>query len=180
MIVSLDAGHGGKDKGCGPFAGFLESDLVWQIAVLMFADLPGRFKLIRPTEVECPSFHERARRAKGTDAALILHFNSGPGVKWSKTELYTHGTPRLWSTLPLPSLFGTARRYDVTSPREMDPKTSHSPHAINLLRPYAEVGIPALLLEIGYLNDPKVTDLLHSHGPINIAQRLTTWVDQLL
>jgi N-acetylmuramoyl-L-alanine amidase len=186
MRIAIESGHGGPDTGCGPYNGLIESHLVYQLALL----LEGFEKKITRTENEDPGFHERANRAKDCDAALILHFNSGE-LRYSKPEFYYRGpdAPAFWFdhldlsvtqslthewAFPAP-LGKRAAFFDTTLyarkgyPKELE-WLKRANHCLEFYT------VPTVLLEVGYLNDPKVSSYILDGGLVEIADSISDWV----
>ncbi len=160
MKIFVDCGHGGPDKGCGPFEGLVESNLTWHLANL----LDGFDKVLSRGEDEDPSFQERAARSAGCDAVISLHFNSGD-VRFSKPEIYYRGpahpsfwldevpgtvTQRLAHDWQYPVTFGKRVGIFDTSKYERSgkrPELEWLTRADAVVRQYK---IPTILLEVGY------------------------------
>lgn len=182
-MIAIDPGHGGNDNGCTN-NGLRESDLVYRLADML--TVPKR--LLRGPD-EDPSFRERARRSAGCEAVLSLHFNIGE-LRYSKPEIYYNGpeVPLYWlDVVPgivsqtitcgwrFPSQLGKRVAFFDTSryrrkgfPKELQYLT----RAENCLEDYK---LPAILLEVGYLNDPKVADYVSSELH-DLAESLDLWL----
>ena len=185
MLIAIDPGHGGLDPGCA-FAGLVEAHLTYQLALM----LGGFEKRIIRLENEDPSFKERAFRARDCAAALVLHFNSGE-VRFSKPEIYYAGpqAPAFWlDTVPTiatqglqhgwsyPAILGKrVGMYDVTQYDRLNwpPDLAWLTRPQNCIEHYT---IPVILLEVGYLSDPKVQEYIKDKGLAHIALTLSAWV----
>lgn len=185
MTIYIDCGHGGPDRGCSSY-GLVESILTWHLANL----LTGFDKRLSRGEDEDPSFAVRAARSAGCTAALSLHFNSGD-LRYSKPEIYYRGpeAPLFWldeiegsvgqrlsHTLQYPMSFGKRVGIFDTSKYERSGKRKELEwleRPDTVVRQYT---IPTVLLEVGYLNDSKVSSYIYDVGLSELAEGISAWV----
>ena len=172
MILWLDPGHGPGD---GAESGeFLEHRIVYDLAEQVQEQMfhLGVTALVSRLHGEDPSLRARAQKAKRLEvtATLLLHCDTGKG---EHSCLY-YRRPSVFSATPWSTPFGKAQVFCTE-------KIDWGQRAANCLLPYDALRIPAVLLEIAYLDNPKHQALLSTTvGLESLARSITNWAAPLV
>jgi len=155
LTVVIDPGHGGEDKG-GSFNGVLEKDIVLQLATKMKDVLENEgFNVVLTRENdEFVSLKDRVS-VKG-DIFVSIHANSHPqnaNIKMSGMELYIPNKGRLKDSVLLNKSLNLAShvRSALTS-LDLGIREEFKDISLFVLNNNTK---PALLFEMGYIDNPK-------------------------
>lgn len=176
--IFLDPGHGGADTGCVADNGEIqEATLVLQIAEEMVrlaqTSTLVDYAISRFSWEKLPKL-DRARRAKAfrADAALSLHFNAIANPLTNRTDLFSIGkVPPFFERKVLDLGMNLPFRQTSVTP-------FFYPRVWNCLRHYKSFSIPAVLLEIAFLDRPLTLEYLSDGGVEKIAKSLHNWVEE--
>jgi N-acetylmuramoyl-L-alanine amidase len=137
----------------------------------------GHEVMLSRAEDENPTLGERARRAAnyGAELTISIHHNIGE-ERYAKTELYHYWCPQLIPPPPthpgLATPFNRVRVYDVQNNFE-----SWMGRAKNVVYLHFRQGIPAVLVECGYLNAPDHQKVIQTKEyPSIMASALSSWI----
>ena len=169
--VLIDPGHGGKDSGArGRIPGMPEKAVALDIAKRLQAELSSSFnaRLTRSTDVFVP-LDGRVALANGTrDSILVsIHLNDGPR-RLSGAETYW------WRT----DSYSLAKRVDACV-RTVVTGSNNRGFVRRRLRLTRNPEIPGILVECGYVSNPREADLLSNASyRARIAQAIARAIRQ--
>lgn len=175
MKVWLDPGHGGNDPGCTADGGEVtEARLVYEISREMLKLGQGSkidYALSR-VRTERASKLARAARAHAfkAEAALVLHFNAIEDRRVNRTDLFSIGKVHPFFERAVLDLgIGIPMRHtSVTKDSQV--------RVWNCLQFYQTFKIPAILIEIAFLDRELTLAYLADGGVEKIAKSLHDWV----
>jgi N-acetylmuramoyl-L-alanine amidase len=166
LLVALDPGHGGDDRGERGPNGSYEADLCWELARLIAERLPDLGALVRftRTEIESPDVTERARRANEIEADIFLslHLNSNAESAAQGASTYYFPKSHTGETLA-EAILSRLTALGISDCR------SHA-RSYPILR---ETRMPAVLIEPGFITNPDDEKRLdQSDGRVAIADAI--------
>ncbi|MDB6138110.1 MAG: N-acetylmuramoyl-L-alanine amidase [Verrucomicrobiaceae bacterium] len=169
--VLIDPGHGGKDSGArGRIPGMPEKVVALDIAKCLQSELSSFFnvRLTRSSDVFIPLDGRVAMANKTNDAILVsIHLNDGPR-RLSGAETYW------WRT----DSYSLAKRVNA-SVRTVVTGSNNRGFVRRRLRLTRNPEIPGILVECGYVSNPREAGLLSSAGyRARIAHAIATAIRQ--
>lgn len=167
-LVVIDPGHGGKDPGAVGRAGTLEKDVTLAVALELESLLnrAGVYtRLTRRSDVDLADEHAFPRKAQdlrrrallanqaGADVFVSLHANSFPNSRWSGAQTFYFPDDPEGRRLA---------QYIQEAIRRRWPSNRRQPRPGNY-RVLRDTGMPAVVVELGFLSNPGEEQLLASH-----------------
>ena len=171
MTVVLDPGHGGEDN-ASSFNGVSEKDLVLQIALKMKATLEGKGFNVLLTRDADNTVNLRDRVRVNGDVFVSIHANSAPKgheAKLSGMEIFVPNKFRLKDSILFnKSLSLASHLRSGLSSLDIHMRKEFKDQSLFVLGNNTK---PAVLLEVGYLNNQKDFNLLTDESyQISLAQ----------
>jgi N-acetylmuramoyl-L-alanine amidase len=205
-VIVLDPGHGGASTGVQGGSGVVEKDLALRLAGLVKNNLISRYKvtLTRSDDLavdidERPGIanHEKAEvfvsiHAAGSSRAvsegITIFYYSGMHITGSESgppplpDLNTAVKPVPWHRNQIPhlaasaSLAGRIKNRLSAQPNPMPADVDDAP-----LRVLSGATMPAVLIEVGYLTNPKEDKRLRNDSHLSsLATRIAFGIDDFL
>lgn len=177
MTIVLDPGHGGfGTTGAGAlYPPYMEKSLNLSVASQLKSELEGagiKTYMTRTSDAEAPSLEARASYAKSVNADLLIsiHMNSSGAHDKSGSEVWTSLYGSYYSTgaslgrniLSQLSGLGLANKGVKT-------KLGNSGDYYGILRYGAAQGIPTIIVEHCFMDNPYDRSILDSKGPGGLA-----------
>jgi len=169
IFPAIDPGHGHAGSPTGVVQGsFVERDFVLDLARDIVRFTPAAFLpwLLLRTEEQGASYDARARHAKAAGAQIVfcLHANAAPDPEtdgmitfyWLDDPVSAEAAHAVTRCAPV----GLLRRRKGAFPVA---PTNWTKRAYNVMAPYREAGIPAVLVEVGHVTN--TGDLEHMLNP---------------
>ena len=171
FIVLIDPGHGGHDPGA-VHRGMRESDLTLEVAMMvkeMLADQPQvRVFLTRHTDSTVPLTQRSSMANDIADIFVSIHFNASPqGTARGTETLYAISAAEVGAAFNSRHLADIMQSHKVTALGSVDRGLRYRP-AIHVLR---ATDMPAVLLEIGFMDHPQESLRIADPGYRRIAAR---------
>ncbi len=168
-VVAIDPGHGGPDPGAVGASGVLEKDVTLAIALKLEQVLTqagvatvmtrtGDYDLVRGEDVAHRQREDLIRRAElvnesGAQVLLSLHANSFPEAAWFGAQTFYLNEDS--------TSFSLATHVQAALVRELQELGPNRRRAAEAdLRILRDVQVPAVVVEVGFLSNPREEQLL--------------------
>ncbi|MGB9876928.1 MAG: N-acetylmuramoyl-L-alanine amidase family protein [bacterium] len=176
--IVIDPGHGGQDPGAVAW-GVKEKDLTWLYSLSLkwfLQKLGHQVILTRWGDVFVPLGY-RAQIAKGNDAFVSIHFNAGD-ERARGMEVWFHDND------PKGQKFAEIVEEDlrkIATSRGIKKDTDRYRSGFCVLRLCSAWGIPAILIEVGFLTNYQECKLVSTDGErVRRMQTLAISIDKYL
>lgn len=177
--VAVDAGHGGGEPGASGSTGLTEAEAAYQLAEAFATQLSGRGAqpVMLRARHDNPSSSERARKANGADAELLvtIHLNSHGDPRAEGASSYFYGIEG-WSSQAGQHLADLIQDELTTGLGLKDGRTH--PKSLPLLR---ETRMPAVHVEPCFISNPREEALVRQQAfRDQVAAALVAAVERFL
>ncbi|MBC7330264.1 N-acetylmuramoyl-L-alanine amidase [bacterium] len=176
--IVIDPGHGGTDPGAVGF-GVREKDLAWKYSLSLkwfLQKLGYDVILTRWSDVYVP-LGIRPQIARGKDAFVSIHFNAG-SEQARGLEVWYHDNDRKGKKFA-ETVEGVMRK--VTTSRGVKRDTSRYKRGFCVLRLCSAWGIPAILVEVGFItNYEENKALMRDNERLRLMQSLALAIDKFM
>jgi len=174
--ILIDPGHGGNDPGAVG-NGLEEKDLAFKYSLTLkyLLEKLGYYVSLTRWGDTNPSLEKRGQSAVGYDAFISLHFNAGqPTAKGM--EVWYHDT----KGQQLAKYVEAEMKKVATTWRGSKKDTAMYKTGFAVLRVAASKGVPAILLEIEFITNKVILNLISDDNRINLMTALANGIDQFL